>query len=84
MQTSIVFFVKNGHGHSCDRVTICCLVCMVLVGIIIVLTGAIAYRKRDETAYFASFAYTQTIVRLYANDLSAIRKLKRIVEFIIS
>ena len=41
------------------------------------LAGVKAKGKRDRTVTLLSFAYTQTIVRLYANNCSTIPNLKR-------
>ena len=44
---------------------------------IVSLAGAIAKGNRGRPVGASSFAYTQTIVRLYANDRSTILKSKR-------
>ncbi len=44
---------------------------------IVSLAGAKAKGNRDRTIRLSSFAYTQTIVRLYANNCSTIPNLKR-------
>ena len=41
------------------------------------LAGAIPKDKKGESIALTSFAYTQTIIRLYANDGAPIPKLKR-------
>ncbi len=43
---------------------------------IVSLAGAIAKGNRGKTARTSSFAYTQTIVRLYTNSCSTIPNLK--------
>ncbi len=45
-----------------------------LLGKKILLIGVKAYLRRGFTLSLLSFAYTQTIVRLYSNDRSAILK----------
>ena len=73
---------QRSHGHSCDHVTICCQLLQYktydIGGHYHITYGVKPSGIRDESADFSSFAYTQTIVRLYANNLSPIPKLKRL------
>ena len=77
----VKFFRINGHGHSCDRDRFA-------QGkkILRLARGNTRARRektkdcREKNGIFLSYAYTQTIVRLYANDRVTIPDLKRIIE----
>ena len=70
---ALLFHTLRSHGHNCDHVTNANAEAVHRVS----LAGVKAKGKRGRTVTLLSFAYTQTIVCLYANDCSAILKSKR-------
>ena len=70
---ALLFHTLRSHGHSCDHVTNTNAEAVHIVS----LAGTKAKGNRGKTARTSSFAYTQTIVRLYANSCSTIPNLKR-------
>ena len=70
---ALLFHTLRSHGHSCDHVTNANAEAVHIVS----LAGVKAKGKRGKIVTLLSFAHTQTIVCLYANDCSAILKSKR-------
>lgn len=84
MWKSFVFRLHyRSHGHSCDhdRLSIIFRVCGASQGGILRLIGEKPMGKREEDGSKSSCAYTQTIVRLYANDCATIPDLKELVVY---